>query len=167
MLHHNFFYGVLRERDGVRERLFLWRSVYGTPSQWRSRGLTATACRSPYSTSKSDSFWSSRSISTVAFGARPGRSRSRVLPELGQSAQAGQRCRRRPCAPSDETDTTGQLYYTDAFFFNPTIVYFKPVSPIPSSPCTTCGRRGASKEKKSVGSWFVAESASPLGGELS
>ena len=52
-----------------------------------------------------------------------------------------------------------------AFFSYPTIVYFKPVSPIPSSPCTTCGRRGASKEKKSVGSWFVAESA-PLGGDL-
>jgi len=38
--------------------------------------------------------------------------------------------------------------------------------PVSSAPCTTCGRRGASKEKKSVGSWFVAESA-PLGGELS
>ena len=35
------------------------------------------------------------------------------------------------------------------------------------SACTTCGRRGASEEKKSVGSWFDAESASPLGGELS
>ena len=33
MMHHNFFYGVVRERDGVRERLSLWRSVYGTPSQ--------------------------------------------------------------------------------------------------------------------------------------
>ena len=42
----------------------------------------------------------------------------------------------------------------------------QPESPVSSDPCTTCGRRGASKEKKSVGSWFVAESA-PLGGVLS
>ena len=43
----------------------------------------------------------------------------------------------------------------------------QPDSQVSSAPCTTCGSRGASKEKKSVGSWFVAESASPLGGELS
>ena len=33
MMHHNFFYGVVRERDGVRERCLLWRKVWGTPSQ--------------------------------------------------------------------------------------------------------------------------------------
>ena len=41
----------------------------------------------------------------------------------------------------------------------------QPEKPVPSAPCTTCGRRRA--RKKSVGSWFDAESASPLGGELS
>ena len=42
----------------------------------------------------------------------------------------------------------------------------QPESPVSSDPCTTCGRRGASK-KKSVGSGFDAESTSRLGGELS
>ena len=42
-----------------------------------------------------------------------------------------------------------------------------PESPVPLAPRTRCGRLGASKEKKSVGSWFHAESASPFGGELS
>ena len=56
----------------------------------------------------------------------------------------------------------GKLYSSDAFYSYPTIMYFKPEFTVSFAPCTTCGRRGASKEKKSVGSWFVAESA-PLG----
>ena len=153
-MHHNlFFYGVVRERDGVRERLFLWRRVCGTPSQRRSRRLTATAFRSSDSKSNSASFWSSKSISTVAFGARPGSSRSRVLPALGQSAQAGQRYWRRPCAPSDETDTTGQLYSSTVY--SPTLPPYpsQPESPVSLAPSATCGRCGASKEKKKC--WFM------------
>ena len=40
-----------------------------------------------------------------------------------------------------------------------------PESPVHLAPRTRCGRLGASNEKKSVGSWFDAESA-PLGGEF-
>ena len=60
----------------------------------------------------------------VLFDARPGRSRHRVLPALGQSAQPRPRCRRRPGALSDETDTTGQFYSSTAFFSCPTIMCF-------------------------------------------
>ena len=159
MMHHNFFYGVLRERDGVRERCFLWRRVYGTPSQRRSRRLTATAFRSSDSKLNSNSFWSSRSISSASCDARSGRSRHRVLPAQEQSARVGQRCRRRPCALSDETDTTGQLYSSTAFFSCPTIISRCLQRPAPHVEGVVQAR------KKSVGSWFVAESA-PLGGEL-
>ena len=60
----------------------------------------------------------------VLIDARPGRSRHRVLPALGQSAQPQPRCRRRPGALSDETDTTGQFYSSTAFFSCPTIMCF-------------------------------------------
>ena len=71
-------------------------------------------------------------------------------------------------APSEETATMGQLCSCD-MISSPILqsCTSQPESPVPLAPCTTCGRRVASQEKKSVGSWFVAESASPLGGELS
>ena len=60
----------------------------------------------------------------VLFDARPGKSRHRVLPAQEQSAQPRPRCRRRPGALSDETDTTGQFYSSTAFFSCPTIMCF-------------------------------------------
>ena len=84
----------------------------------------------------------------VSFDARPGRSRRRLLPARKQSARMQQRCRWRPGRRPKKTGTMGQSYSFDAFFSYPTIIYFKPESPVPSAPCTTCGSRGASKEKK-------------------
>ena len=82
-----------------------------------------------------------------------------------QSAQVWQRCRWRPGAPSKENGHHVTVVLLRCFLLLPYHRTSQPESPVSSVPCTTCGRRGASKEKKSVGSWFVAESA-PLGGEL-
>ena len=38
-----------------------------------------------------------------------------------------------------ETGTMEQLYSSNAFFSYPTIVCFKPESPVSSAPCITCG----------------------------
>ena len=46
-----------------------------------------------------------------------------------------------------------QLYSSNAFFSSTlTIIHFKPESPVPSAPCSTCGRRGklVSENKKKV-----------------
>ena len=107
----------------------------------------------------------------VLFDARLGRSHRRLLPAQGRNARMQQRYRCRPGAQSEETGTMGQLYYPAAFFSYPAIMYF------------TAGVAGRSRrslhrsaphvegelqarKKKSVGSWFVAESA-PFGGVLS
>ena len=109
-----------------------------------------------------------RQARQVLFDARPGRSWRRVLPaQRTKSSTATAMSFASRCA-SEERATKGQFgRNSSAHMYSYTIIYFKPVSPVSSAPCTRCGRLGASKEKKSVGSWFHAESASPFGGELS
>ena len=60
----------------------------------------------------------------VLFDARPGRSRRRLLSAQERNARPRQRCCRRPGAPSDETNTSGQLSFSAAFFSYNTIVSF-------------------------------------------
>jgi len=62
--------------------------------------------------------------SDTLFDARPGRSRRRLLSAQERNARPRQRCCRRPGAPSDETNTSGQLSFSAAFFSYPTIVSF-------------------------------------------
>jgi len=64
-----------------------------------------------------------------------------------QSAQVGQRSRRRPDASSEQTGTMGQLYHSAAFFSYSIIMYSKPKFAVSLAPCTTCGSRAASKKK--------------------
>ena len=60
----------------------------------------------------------------------------------------------------------GKFYYSDAFFSYPVIMYFTAgFAGVFSALHHMC--KAWCKQKKSVGSWFDAESASPLGGELS
>ena len=101
--------------------------------------------------------------------ARPGRSRRRLLSAQEQSAQPRQRCCLRPGAPSEEPGTMGQFFSSHAIYSYPTIVYFTAgVAGVFSALHHMWKAWSAciGKQKKSVGSWFDAESA-PLGGELS
>ena len=149
-LHHNLFFsdGLFEKGTEAGRDVFFGEKYVELHHNRRSRRPTATAFRCSDSKSSSDSFRSSRSISTVAFGARPGRSRSRVLSALGQSAQAGQRYWRRPGASSEGKGMQDSC--TPPMLSSPTLPSSpsQPVSPVPSAPCTTCGRRGASKKKK-------------------
>ena len=141
------------------------------PRRTGAGGLPWRCSRREKANSTSASFQSSRSTSWayVLFDARLGRPRRRLArPVREQSAYARPRCRRRPDAPSEETGTMKELYSSNAFFSYPTIVCFKPESPVSSAPCITCGGVVSlyRQKKKGVGSWFDAESA-PLGGALS
>ena len=76
----------------------------------------------------------------------------RFLLAQTQSAQARPRCRWRPGAPSEEIETRDSC--TPVVLSSPTLLSCtsQPESPVPLAPCTTCGSRGASKEKKKC--WF-------------
>ena len=107
-------------------------------------------------------FWSSRSTSraSVWFDARAWKvSKSTSSCPKDKVLRFGQRCCRRP----KKTGTMGQLYSSDAFFSYPTINSSRSLL----YSALHHMWKPWSKQKKSVGSWFVAESASPFGGELS
>ena len=167
-----FFSDGLFEKgmEAGRDVLSFWRKVYGTPSPRRIRMPTATAFQC------SDSQLEPRFILELQEHVKHVKCylthgleglivgfflhKDEML-ECNSGIVVDQVHSLKKRAPWDSLDETPPLLCT------PTIMYFKPVSPVSSAPCTRCGRRVASKEKKSVGSWFVAESASPLGGELS
>ena len=81
----------------------------------------------------------------VSFDARPGRSISSYTNTKCSSSTAMSLAT--GCTVW-RNGTMGQLYHSAAFFSFPIAMYFKPESPVSFAPCTTCGRRGASKEKK-------------------
>ena len=154
----------LYDIDAQAERYLLGRQ-HGTPSPPRSRRPTATALLTRVSQPErrfilelKEHFMDKCYLTYGLDG--------RFLLAQTQSAQARPRCRWRPGAPSEEIETRDSC--TPVVLSSPTLLSCtsQPESPVPLAPCTTCGSRGASK-KKSVGSRFVAESASPLGGELS
>ena len=56
----------------------------------------------------------------------------------------------------EETGTMEQLYSSNAFFSSTlTIIHFKPESPVPSAPCSTCGRRGKLVSENKKKCWFM------------
>ena len=103
----------------------------------------------------------------VLFDARLGRSRRRHLAAQGRNARMQQRYRCRPGAQSEETGTMGQLYHPVAFFSYPAIMYFTAGVAGVFTALHHMRKACCKQEKKSLGSWFDAESASPLGGVLS
>ena len=154
----NFFDGVVRQRGAGRERCLLGRE-HGTPLPPRSRRPTATALLTRVSQLERRFILKLKEhILDKLFDARLGRS---------ISSCSNTKCSSSPVMSSASWcivwgyGNSGQLYSSAAFFSYPIIVYF------------TAGVAGAfsalhhmlkawCKQKKSVGSWFDAESV-PLG----
>ena len=158
---NHFSDGVVRERDGGRERCLLLGKEHETPSPRRSRWPTAKDV-----TMQANSYRASfRSIKMfylthdlegldVDFFLHKNKVlHSDVVGVLGHRL--------------GETGTMEQLYSSNAFFSS-TLNYNTlqaGVAGVFSALHHMC--KAWCKQKKSVGSWFDAESASPLGGELS
>ena len=166
-LHHNFFFstGLCEDETESERDNFFGQSIRNSLTTQEQEALPRQHSDVRTATRLALHFWAPGARhGKVLIDARPGRSRHRLFPAQEQSAR--QWCRWPPGASSEETGAMEQLYSYNAFFTYPIIMYFNPESPVPPASCTVCERRGASKEKKCVGSWFVAESG-PLGGELS
>ena len=131
-----------------RDVLFWGAKHTELPNRAESGGLPRRRSRRGKANSKSASALQlgADGARQVLFDARPGRSRHRLLPPREQSAQARQRCRWRPGRRPKIMGTMGQFFYSHAIYSYPTIMYFKPESPV--SSCTACRRRGASRKKK-------------------
>ena len=159
-MHHNFFYGVVRERDGVRERLSLWRSVYGTPSQTEEQEAYRDGV--PILGQQIEQRFILELQEHLKYCLMHGLEnldiefflhKNKVLDSDIVGAQMHHLSKRAPwvsCTPPMLSSPTGSSCTSQPEFV--------------VSLATACGRRGA--RKKSVGSRFDAESA-PLGGALS
>ena len=158
-----FSTGLCEKETEAGRDVFFGEKYLEIPHNRGAGGLTATAFRRTATRSALHFGAPGARHGKVLIDARPGRSRHRVLPALGQSAQARPRCRRRPGAPSEGNGHHGAVVLLHCFLLLP---YHHVLH-------SRCLQRPAShvegvvqaRKKKSVGSWFVAESA-PLGGEL-
>ena len=153
-LRHNFFFrrgcATMRRRLAEISSLNMWSSI--TEQEQEACRVCVPILGQPTRTAIHFGAPGARQ-GQVFFDARLGRSWRRHLAAQGRNARMQQRYRCRPGRRRKKTGTMGQFgRNSSAHMYSYTIMYFKPVSPVSSAPCTRCGRLGASRKKKC---WFM------------